>query len=75
MNNKYYLVGAYETAPVYFSRKYGLKIGSRMDELQEPSSLEKEAIIKCLGGMKTIDRLVRNYEKNEVREAKKNGIK
>ena len=69
-NEKYHLVGAYSEKPVYYSRKHGLLLGGRMDDFDEPSDLEKEAIIKWLGGMKTIDRLVRNYERAERLEAK-----
>jgi len=72
MNNKYYLIGAYKETPVYFCRKQGLMLGSRMDELVSPSAVQNLEIIRDLGGMSGIERLVHNYEKNEVREAKKN---
>jgi len=71
MNQKYYLVGAYKEAPIYFSTKQGLLLGSRMDELKEPTGIQNLEIIKELGGMITIDRLVRNYERAERLEAKK----
>ena len=72
MNNKYYLVGSYQETPVYFCRKQGLMLGSRMDELAEPTGIENLEIIRDLGGMKSIEQIIHNYEKNEVREAKKN---
>jgi len=39
MKQEYFLVGAYKTVPVYFSRKQGLMLGSRMDELVEPTGI------------------------------------
>jgi len=70
MKQKYYLVGAYKTVPVYFSTKQGLRLGSKMDELVEPTGIENLEIIRELGGMGAIERIVRNYEKNEAREEK-----
>ena len=69
MNNKYYLIGSYQEVPVYFCRNSGLMLGSRMDELKEPTGIENLEILRELGGMGKIERLVHNYEKNEVREA------
>ena len=75
MDQKYYLVGEYETVPVYYSRSHGFSLGSRMDEVVEPTELERNEIIAELGGMSKIEQIVHNYEKNEVREAKKNGTR
>jgi len=68
MNNKYYLVGAYKEIPVYFSTRQGLMLGSRMDELVEPTPIQNLEIIRDLGGMKGIELIVHNYEKSEKRE-------
>ena len=70
MNQKYYLVGEYKTVPVYYSRNHGFSLGSRMDEIVEPTEIERNEIISNLGGMKSIEQIIHNYEKNEVREAK-----
>ena len=72
MNNKYYLVGAYQELPVYYSTKQGIMLGSRMDELAEPTAIQNLEIISELGGMKGIELIVHNYEKSERRE---NGCK
>ena len=72
MNNKYYLVGSYQETPVYFCRKQGLMLGSRMDELAEPTGIENLEIIRNLGGINNIERMVNNYERTEKLEAKKN---
>ena len=68
MNNKYYLVGSYQETPVYFCRKQGLMLGSRMDELAEPTGIENLEIIRDLGGINNIERMVNNYEKSEKRQ-------
>ncbi len=39
--------------------------------LVEPTGIENLEIIRELGGMGAIERIVRNYEKNEAREEKK----
>ena len=72
MNQKYHLIGAYQTIPVYYSRTEGLLLCSGIEDFTEPTDLQKKMIISELGGMKTIDRLVRNYERTERLEAKKN---
>jgi len=74
MNNKYYLVGAYKTIPVYFSTKCGLMLGSRMDELVAPSAVQNLEIIRDLGGAAGIERIVNNYERNKKLKEKKNGL-
>jgi len=75
MNNKYHLIGAYQTIPVYFSRTEGLLLCSGTEDFTEPTDLQKKMIISEIGGMITIDRLVRNYERTERLEAKKNDSK
>jgi len=70
MNNKYYLIGVYQETPVYYSTKQGLMLGSRMDELIEPTAIENLEIIRDLGGMSNIERMVNNYERTERLEAK-----
>ena len=72
MNQKYYLIGEYQQVPVYYSKNHGFSLGSRMDDVVEPTELERNEIIAELGGMSKIEQIVHNYEKNEVREAKKN---
>lgn len=71
MNNKYYLVGAYQEIPVYYSTRQGLMLGSRMDELVEPTAIQNLEIIRNLGGISNIERMVNNYERSERLEAKK----
>ena len=66
----YYLVGSYQETPVYYSAKQGLMLGSRMDELAEPTAIQNLEIIRDLGGMKGIERLVNNYERTARLEAK-----
>ena len=68
---EYYLVGSYHEIPVYFSRKQGVMLSILPDEFTEPTGLQKKMIISELGGMSTIDRLVRNYERTAILEAKK----
>ena len=75
MSKGYYLVGEYHETPVYFSRKHGLALGSRMDELTDPTPMQKQTIIADLGGMSKIELMVNNYERSEKWEAKKNGCK
>jgi len=69
---EYYLVGAYNELPVYFSTKQGIMLGSRMDELKSPTPIENLEIIRNLGGLNGIERIVSNYQKSERLEAKKN---
>jgi len=68
MKQKYYLVGAYKTVPVYFSTKQGLMLGSRMDELVEPTAVQNLEIVRDLGGMKGIEKIVHNYQIGEKRQ-------
>ena len=72
MSKGYYLVGEYHETPVYFSRTQGLALGSRMDELAEPTAVQNLEILRDLGGMKGIERLVNNYDRTARLEAKKN---
>jgi len=67
----YYLVGSYQEIPVYFSRKHGLALGSRMDELRKPTAMQNLEILRDLGGINNIERLVNNYERSERLETKK----
>ena len=71
MNNKYYLIGAYKTIPVYFSRTEGLLLYSGTEEFENPTDLQKKMIISELGGMSTIERMVNNYERTTRLEVKK----
>ena len=71
MSKGYYLIGAYHETPVYFCTKQGLRLGSRMDELVEPTPVQNLEIIRDLGGMSNIERIVNNYERTARLEAKK----
>ena len=75
MNQKYHLIGAYQTIPVYYSRIEGLLLCSGTEEFEEPTDLQKKMIISELGGMSNIERMVNNYERTERLEAKKNDSK
>ena len=68
MKQEYFLVGAYKTVPVYFSTKQGLMLGSRMDELVEPTAVQNLEIVRDLGGMKGIEKIVHNYQIGEKRQ-------
>ena len=50
-------------------------LGSRMDELAEPTPIQNLEIIRDLGGISNIERMVNNYERTERLEAKKNDCK
>ena len=67
---EYFLIGSYQETPVYYSTKQGLMLGSRMDELAEPTAMQNLEILRDLGGMSTIERMVNNYERSERLEAK-----
>jgi len=75
MNNKYYLVGAYKEIPVYYSKTEGLLLCSGTEEFEEPTELQRKMIVAELGGMKTIEQLVNNYERTKRLEAKQNDTK
>ena len=68
--SEYYLIGAYQELPVYYSTKQGIMLGSRMDELEEPTAIQNLEILRDLGGMKGIERIVNNYQRSERLEAK-----
>uniref|UniRef100_A0A6H1ZIP0 Uncharacterized protein n=1 Tax=viral metagenome TaxID=1070528 RepID=A0A6H1ZIP0_9ZZZZ len=68
--SEYYLVGEYNSVPVYYSTKQGIMLGSRMDELAEPTAIQNLEIIRDLGGMSNIERMVNNYERTERLEVK-----
>jgi len=72
--SEYYLIGAYQELPVYYSTKQGIMLGSRMDELEEPTAIQNLEILRDLGGMKGIELMVSNYERTERLQVK-NAIK
>jgi len=45
-------------------------LGSRMDELVEPTGIQTLEIYRDLGGMKGIEKIVHNYQIGEKRQKK-----
>lgn len=69
--SKYHLIGSYKTIPVYYSRTEGLLLCKGIEKFEEPTELEEKTIIIQLGGMKGIELIMHNYEKSEMKKAKK----